>query len=146
MAPKGLGVSSDALHGEKVGVGTLLALAEYEKISCRSDLQFRDYEEYAEAFLLKAFDPEMYQEIAKENEKDAAAGITAQTLRDNWAAVVACLKELPALEELRNLYAKLSVKSTLSDIGVDNDKAEELLRYSPTVRNRLTLMRLRKCW
>jgi glycerol-1-phosphate dehydrogenase [NAD(P)+] len=72
-------------------------------------------------------------------------GITAQTLRENWNAVTAELEKLPGLEELQSLYAKLSIKGTLSDIGVDNGKAEQLLNYSPTVRNRLTLMRLRKC-
>jgi len=145
MAPKGLDVHSDALHGEKVGVGTLLAIEEYQKIRSRSDLQFQDYAPYNEGFLKKAFDSEMLPEILKENEKDAAAGITAQILRENWAAVTAELEKLPSLEELQKLYAKLSVKATLSDIGVDNGKAEQLLNYSPTVRNRLTLMRLRKC-
>jgi GTP pyrophosphokinase len=39
----------------------------------------------------------------------------------------------------------IGAKASLSDIDVDEDKLSVLLEYSPLVRNRLTLMRLRKC-
>jgi len=44
----------------------------------------------------------------------------------------------------KELYAKIGVKTTLADIGVDEAKADLLLETSPCVRNRLTLMRLRR--
>ena len=43
MAPEGPGISSEALHGEKVGVGTLLAAQEYQSILCAKNIAFRDY-------------------------------------------------------------------------------------------------------
>lgn len=144
MEPMGLNVHSDALHGEKVGVGTLLAIAEYQRICSCSDIQFKDYEEYDTDFLFGIFDDETSKEILKENQNDAASGITAENLRNNWDKIIFEVNKLPDLEWLNGLYFALGIKSKLADIGVDDGKAEDLLNYSPTVRNRLTLMRLRK--
>ena len=144
MEPKGLNVHSDALHGEKVGVGTLLALAEYQRICNCLDVRFRDYETYNADFLVAIFGEDMSKEILSENQNDVASGITAEILRNNWDKIIFEVDKLPDFEWLRSLYLALEIKSKLTDIGVDGEKAEDLLNCSPTVRNRLTLMRLRK--
>ena len=41
MEPAGLGVRSDALHGEKVGVGTLLAMEEYRRLADLAEPVFK---------------------------------------------------------------------------------------------------------
>lgn len=145
MEPIGLNVHSDALHGEKVGVGTLLAIAEYKRICCCLDIKFADYKTYNTDFLVKIFGEEMSKEILLENQNDVANGITAELLRNNWKKISVVVNKLPNIKWLESLYFDLDVKSKLSDIGVDEDMAEILLDCSPTVRNRLTLMRLRKC-
>ncbi len=145
MAPKGLGVSSDALHGEKVGVGTIVALREYHKLAETKDIKFKDYEEYSSEYISKIFKGELYAEIVAENETDCAKGITAKRLMECWEDICAEINKLPSEEYLLELYEKLSVKTKLSDIEVADDKAQELIEYSPCVRNRITLMRLRKC-
>ena len=48
------------------------------------------------------------------------------------------------IKELIEKYEVLGVKSDLSDIDVQEEKCNLLLEYSPLVRNRLTLMRLRR--
>ena len=45
---------------------------------------------------------------------------------------------------ISSIYNMLGAVTTLSDIGVDEEKTEKILEYSPLVRNRLTLMRLRR--
>ncbi len=145
MAPKGLGVSSDVLHGEKVGVGTIIATREYHRLAGLKDIKFKDYEEYSGEYISKIFTGELYDEILAENEKDCAKGITGARLMECWEDICEEIKKLPSEEYLLGLYDKLGVKAKLSDIDVADHKEQELLEYSPCVRNRITLMRLRKC-
>jgi len=143
MQPAGLGVHSEALHGEKVGVGTLLVLGEYQKIAAETDRDFADYVTYSKKIIETVFGKEMSPEIQGENQKDAAAGITGECLRTHFARIADEIRKLPDVESLAALYKKAEIKATLSDIEVANEKAELLLQYAPMVRNRLTLLRLR---
>ena len=43
MSPYGLKISSNALHGEKVGVGTLLAIEEYQRLANLKEIDFLSY-------------------------------------------------------------------------------------------------------
>jgi glycerol-1-phosphate dehydrogenase [NAD(P)+] len=88
----------------------------------------------------------MSSEILKENECDAASAISSTVLRRHWKEIREVIESLPKLEELERVYSASEIKSKLSDIEVDNAYAKELLDYSPVVRNRLTLMRLRCCF
>ena len=81
----------------------------------------------------------------KENSKNCADGITGQRLDESFAQIADIIKALPDAAELRKLYQSLGVKSSLEDIQVSEEKLPLLIEYSPTVRNRVTLMRLRRC-
>ena len=145
MAPEGIASPSEALHGEKVGVGTLLALREYRRIALAKDLKWQDYPGIDEAYLHPMFGDRLTGELLEENRNDAAAGITAQRLEECFEDIRAILMELPDPDEMTRLYNDLGVKSTPEDIGVPSRHIPALLDYSPCVRNRLTLMRLRRC-
>ena len=145
MSPPRFAFNSDALHGEKVGVGTLLALREYKRLASAKDLNFKNYERYSDDFITELFGTETAPEIIKENEKDAADGVQGECIKAHWNDICAVISNIPSPEYLSELYAALDVKSTLTDIEVDEKNAATLLNYSPMVRNRLTLMRLRKC-
>ena len=144
MSPKGLGIYSDALHGEKVGVGTLLVIEEYKRLARASKLTFLDYTEFNRQSVVDVFGEAAAAEIFKENEHDAAIGITAETLKSHWLELCEEIEKLPEAELLRGVYLKFGVKSRLSDIGLDDAVSKELQDHSPMVRNRLTLMRLRR--
>ena len=145
MEPQGLSLHSDALHGEKVGVGTLLAIREYKRLCASTKLSFADYETYGRDQIAHIFSGDMIDEILAENAADAAAGIQKEILQQAWPAICAQVAQIPDADALLALYCSLGVKHRLSDIGVPEEKADALLTYSPAVRNRLTLMRLRKC-
>ena len=146
MSPVGLGISSNALHGEKVGVGTLLATKEYKRLAEASEISFLDYTEFGRQTMVNVFGETAAEEIAKENEHDVAKGVTSVMLKSHWKEICEEIEKLPEIELLRNVYSKFGVKSQLSDIGLDDAVAKELLDDSPMVRNRLTLMRLRRCF
>ncbi len=145
MEPEGLGVHSDALHGEKVGVGTLLALAEYRRLANLKHLSFTDYFLYTQEEIRAVFG-KTSNEILGENAADAAAGLTGTQIAQCWQEICKELHELPTEKELEKVYRTMGIKASLPDIHVPAEAEKELLRCAPMVRNRLTLMRLRKCF
>ena len=146
MEPVGLAEHSEALHGEKVGVGTLIVIKEYQRLCAIKNPQFKDYEEYTVEYLQKMFDCDMIKGVLEENQNDCAKGVTADTFYKNWQAICDEVSKMPDADFLKELYLKYDIKSTLEDIEISNEKESILLDYSPCVRNRLTLMRMRKCF
>ena len=144
MSPPRFAFNSDALHGEKVGVGTLLAIEEYKRIASLPAPEFSDYEEFKSETILDVFGEELAPDIEKENERDAASGTSAEALGAQWKKITEVIEGLPNPAELKRVYLDFGVKRELSDIGVDNSLGKLLLDCSPMVRNRLTLMRIRK--
>lgn len=144
MQPEGLGVESCALHGEKVGVGTLLAASEYHKMMNEKNIEWNDYPEIKDSYIKQMFGERLSDSIIEENEKDACYGITSEKIVCNWRGICDIIKEIPTYEELFKIYESLGVKLSLDDIGVLEEKLPAILEYSPLVRNRLTLMRLRR--
>ena len=145
MAPPCLHSTSDALHGEKVGVGTLIALSEYKRLAKIEDATFEDYAPYSDETIRELFGDGMSDEILGENKKNAASGVTAARLAECWEGIRAEIDKLPDPASLEQMYASLEVKSTLSDIDACEEDRDTLIKYSNLVRNRLTLMRLRQC-
>ena len=145
MEPDGLGIHSDALHGEKVGVGTLMAVREYHRLAKLPAESWGDYPGLDENQIAEVFGQRLGRQIREENAKDVALGITGEQIRGKWDRIRAEYEKIPAEAVLREAYDRLGVKSTLSDIEVPDEQEQRLLDVSPMVRNRLTLMRLRRC-
>ena len=145
MHPEGLNANSGALHGEKVGVGTLIAIGEYHRIANMTNITWKDYKEFSKEYIYDMFGERLTGEILDENKNDSAHGITAELLEKSFPEIKNIINEIPTEDELKKIYQKLGIKSTLEDIDVSADKIKLLLDYSPCVRNRLTFMRLRRC-
>ncbi len=143
MQPKGLDVSSDAMHGEKVGVATIILSGVYHKIA-NSRVEFLDYQPYSEEFIYKMFGDELTRQIMQENKGDTAIGVTKEKLESCFDRIKEIISEIPTQERLIEIYDNLGVKKTLSDIDVDQDKLDLILEYAPCVRTRLTFLRLKK--
>lgn len=144
MQPKPLDIASDALHGEKVGVATLLVLEEYRRMAA-AHITWKDYTPYTEQEIKAVFGEALGQGILAENRNNCTAGITAGQLEAAFPEITRIIRALPETEALYQLYRRLGVKHTLEEIGLSREKLPVLLEYSPCARNRLTLMRLRKC-
>ena len=70
--------------------------------------------------------------------------VTPQLLAKQWPAIREIIAQIPTREELEALYREIGAKTTLEDIQVDPALLPKLLAYSPLVRNRMTLMRIRR--
>lgn len=145
MQPDGLNLRSAALHGEKVGVGTLLAVAEYHVIKNNSSIRWTQYPDINNNEIQLIFGERLAESIISENSNNCASGIDEKILLARWKKICEIIDTIPTYDELLCKYKMIGAKASLSDIDVDEDKLSALLEYSPLVRNRLTLMRLRKC-
>ena len=118
--------SLDALHGEKVSVGTMLVLEEYKKIAqaiSEKRCKVKEYEDSDEELLLEV-QPEHLKECLPE--------------------IAEIIEKLPEPEEMRTLLEKAGCRRKLTDIGLSKEDKELSLRLSPYVRRRLTFMRVSK--
>jgi glycerol-1-phosphate dehydrogenase [NAD(P)+] len=143
MQPEGLAVKSDALHGEKVGVGTLIACLEYHQLK-DNNFKWKDYHKASSDYIKDMFGEKLSGAIIAENSDDCALGITAKLIDENWDKICNIIDTIPTYSDLIEKYEILGVKSKLGDINVSEEKLDALMEYSPLVRNRLTLMRLRR--
>ena len=95
--------------------------------------------------LISVFGEMMSKEIISENENDAAIRVNANKLYEHWDKICKVIENLPSPEHLIEVYSSLNIKKTLEEIGVPSELKKEILECSPSVRNRLTLMRIKKC-
>ncbi len=143
MQPTALPCQSTALHGEKVGVATLLVAEEYHKL-IDTKIEWKDYISASEQTVYSIFGEKLSSSILQENEKDCALEITAEKLRAVENQIREIISIIPTKEKLLEKYLLIGANKTLEDIGVDESYKDLFFKYSPLVRNRLTFMRLRK--
>ena len=146
MEPAGVPVHSDSLHGEKVGVGAVLAAQEYHRLAQIVDIRpyIHPYKPGTEELFTQIFGPSLAPSIIEENKNNCMDGITPEKLAECWPDIRKLIASLPTVLELEELYREIGAKRTLNDIGVDEALLPKLLDYSPFVRNRLTFMRVRQ--
>lgn len=144
--PPGLGIHTTALHGEKVGIGTRMVSAVYHQLADGTVREFRDYVAPDKAVIERLFGEKLAPGIYEENREDVAQGITGEQLAHCWPALRQIIATIPTPAALDSAYATIGAVSRLSEIGIDEEKAPELLRYAPLVRHRLTLLRLLPCF
>jgi glycerol-1-phosphate dehydrogenase [NAD(P)+] len=141
-----------ALHGEKVGVGTVIILRRYKEMLAGGELaRFgaigrSAVSEYAGIPFesLKSKFGRLYDSIEDENTPDILKSITPDALSDTLPEICDIVSELPEPGPLESEMAAAGCKVSLGDIGLGENKLRDSLELSPYVRSRLTLQRLSK--
>lgn len=138
----------DALHGEKVSIGLLLAAKEYKRIAraIRSGrCHAKPYEGLERELLEDTFGKKgLLEGTLKENTPDPLASISPQRLEACLDDIADIIDEIPDVDELETLLRRGGCVRHVEEIGLDADIIPLTLDLSPYVRNRLSLMRLRK--
>lgn len=138
----------DALHGEKVGIGTLLCLREYKRIGKAIEegrCQVKEYDGLEEELLRETFGSKgLLEGILAENTPDPLEEIAPETLEECLPQIAEIIAELPEPEELEDMLERGGCVTRLEQIGLTEDIVSMTMRLSPYVRSRLSLMRLRK--
>lgn len=147
MRPAAFGeVNSSALHGEKVGVGTLIAAREYRRLAGIEDISDKvlPYRPLEDAWLREFYGEKLYSTAYEENKNDCLAQVTPEAIIRAWPKIREIIAEIPPEQEIYEKFEKLGAKRCLTDIEVPEDMLPLLIAHSPSVRNRLTLMRVRR--
>ena len=146
MCPAGLEVAFSALHGEKAGVGSVLGATEYHKLAGIDDIEpyALEYSPLCEQELKSFFGERLIDGVIKENEADSLAPVDRMKLVSSWPQIRSIISKIPKGDYFLSILEKLNAKRTLEDIGVNSAYINDVLDYSPIVRNRLTLMRVRR--
>lgn len=130
------------LHGDDVGVCTLQmlkyynSLAEHESIGTKNENV--DWED------VYGFYGEMAPEVRKLNEpENVIDNVDAEDLKQHWGDIVKIIHSVPGYEECRTAMQKAGCKLTVEDIGKSQSLFDDCVKYSPYMRKRLTLLRLK---
>lgn len=129
-------------HGEDVGVSTLEvlkyygALADGELVSTqRENVDWDD---------VYAYYGSMADDVKALNFPDNVVDpITPELLRDSWGEICKIIRSIPSYEECRAAMLKAGCKLTISDIGKSEKLFYDCMHYSPYMRRRFTLLRIR---
>lgn len=69
--------------------------------------------------------------------------VEPEDLEKNWAEIKKIVRNVPSAEECRAAMNKAKCKLTVEDIGKDPAFFQNCVKYSPYMRCRLTLLRLK---
>ena len=133
--------NAHGLHGECVGVGTLMCCKAYHELAKRESVEVKPFAPLDETWVREVFGP-LADGILKENENDVLKTFDPQRIADCWPQIREIIAAIPSYEELDKLYADIGAKHTLEELGIDPACESEFLAISSAIRNRLTLARM----
>ncbi|MBQ1402988.1 MAG: sn-glycerol-1-phosphate dehydrogenase [Oscillospiraceae bacterium] len=146
MEPEKLNVRFPAMHGEKTGVASVYGIKEYKRLAEIEDITpyLSEYVPFPKDDLCVFLGEKLAPAILEENEKDCLSAVSKENLAKAWPTIQKLIGELPEPDYLDGLLVQLGAKHRLEEIGVTEEDKDTLLKYSPMVRNRLTLMRMKR--
>lgn len=138
----------DALHGEKVSIGLLLAAREYKRIARairRGRCYVKNYEGLEMELLEETFGKKgLLKETVKENTPDPMEKVSPRKLEACLDEIADIIDEIPDVDDLETILDRGGCVKDVEEIGLSRDIIPLTLDLSPYVRNRLSLMRIRK--
>lgn len=141
---------TEALHGEKVGVGTLYMLS-YIKANAdilNHDIIIDDRKIFSKDIVSPVYGT-LTDGIIKENAplgfgSSALAKLGENSLKAHADKLLRLIEDLPSSEKVRSILSRSGGCTTLSDISLPDSERfiETSLTFSPYVRNRLTFAKI----
>lgn len=142
------------LHGLQCAVGTMIAAELYEKLQGITP-DIGKAVAYGEAFdyaawsdTLKIFLGKGAQSMIALEEKEKKYDLSSQRTRlrvlsDQWDAVMNIVRrEIPPVSVLKELYTRVGLPMTLSDLGEEESLLPTVLRCTKDIRDKYVLSRL----
>lgn len=129
-------------HGEDIGVFTLLMLKYYnglaEKETVTAKKENVNWED------VYAFYGEMADDVKKVNEPETVTDrVDPKVLENKWQQIREVIKSVPSYDQVYTAMKKAGCKLTVQDIGKPQKLVNDCIKYSPYMRYRLTLLRLK---
>ena len=134
----GIILESDYLHGENVGIGSVLCADLYHRFANSEKIKFiGNYD--IENDLIKEYYKDMYDEIIKENAPNSVKNITPEIFYNNSDKIKNIIFDIPSKEEFIQF---LNIIDGVTDIKCDK---KLVFKLAPYIRDRLTLLKLMRC-
>ena len=130
------------LHGDDVGVCTLEMLKYYSSLAERECIDTKN--EVVDWEDVYSFYGEMADEVRKLNEpENVIDDVDKDKLKELWGEIIKIIHSVPSYEECGIAMEKAGCKISIKDIGKDKKFFDDCVKYSPYMRKRLTLLRIR---
>ena len=142
MKPRGF-ENAHGMHGECVGVGTIICAEEYHKLAQRETIEVKPFQPLDPEWVNYIFG-DLAEGIFKENENDVLNSFPAENIKEHWQEIREIISHIPSAEDITELYKAIGAKYTLSDLGIDESLKHDALAISAAIRNRLTLCRMER--
>lgn len=129
-------------HGEDVGVSTLEVLKFYNGLSEEKKVAgVKENVNWEKVF-------EVYGDMADEVKKlnfpeNIIDDVKPERITECWEEIGKIIKDVPSYEECKTAMIKAGCKITVADIEKEQEYFDLCFRYSPYMRKRLTLLRMR---
>ena len=138
----------NAVHGEKVGVGTLLCLKAYETFrTALEKCQLIPVKHFpsAKREIQKGFqDEEVCESVTALNTPDPMVNITSEQVLQHREEILRILGKLPSAAHLETWFRKMGCKIHIEELGIQDSIIREAMTYAPYVSRDVTLLRLMK--
>ena len=134
---------AEGIHGECVGVGTFACVKEYHRLA-KLRPSARPFEPLSAEWVREKFGDRLFDGIMKENAHDVLGTFDPQKIVEHWDEIVALIDTIPSAEEMEALYKGCGCKYLPEHIGIDPALESEMLDISAAIRNRLTLIRMKR--
>ncbi len=129
-------------HGEDVGVCTLEMLKYYNALAEREEINTK-FEEVDWEDVYEFYGP-LADDVKKLHiPKDIIESVDPVKLSESWKEIVSVIKNVPSYEECKKAMEKAECKITVKDIEKDETLFKNCVKYSPYMRKRITLLRLK---
>ena len=129
-------------HGDDVGVCTLEMLKFYNSLAEKECID--THNEYVDWDDIYDFYGEMAEDVRKLNFPDNVIDdVDKEVLKKTWNTIVKIIHNVPGYEDCKKAMKKAGCKITVGDIGKDASLFAKCVEYSPYMRRRLTLLRLK---
>ena len=129
-------------HGEDVGVCTLEMLKFYNSLAERDKVRgVHEKVNWDEVFSVYG---NLADDVKKLNfPENIVDSVNPDSLSEKWQEIRAIIHSVPSYDEVRNAMVKAGCKITVSDIEKSQEYFDLCVKYSPYMRKRLTLLRLK---
>lgn len=138
----------DAYHGEKVGVGLILASDMYHSaanLMKEKKFKLKEKVEVETELIEKSFtNKELCESIKKTNDPNLLDTIDPKVLEEKNDEIIQIIEGIPTGDEIREMLQKVQGVSSLEDIKLDSSMKGKSARIAPYIRDRVTFLRILK--
>lgn len=129
-------------HGDDIGVCTLEMLKYYNDLAQLTEINVQ--KENIDWDDVYAFYGNMEDDVRKLNTPDTITdSVCPEKLKNSWGEIVKIIRSVPSYDEIYSAMKRAGCKLTVQDIGKDRKLFDDCIKYSPYMRRRLTLLRLK---